>query len=291
MRLKVPRLKFTTYLTTLLILIVVRVVVHNAGPLVGESEWIAAVLNIVSTLVTTAIGFLMLWALYAGLARAAAWVIPNLLGTEDIKLDQPEEVKAVDNRLGRLNTALSKLTEADIDQAAAHIRDATAEAVQVFRLAQGVAKKAQNLAQRETVLGEALAAIANRDRLKMAEIGGRLAWDQILQSAMLSEVAWENEVYWSASAKMLAKQKGELAYWQVGCSDYAAALIERVSDSKSRVTALMIASDFIWASRALTEIDASLAGATDALCLHSPGLRWSLNAHVPEMAGSLEAGR
>lgn len=291
MRLKVPRLKFTTYLATLLILIVVRVVVHNAGPLVGESEWIAAVLNIVSTLVTTAIGFLMLWALYAGLARAAAWVIPNLLGTEDIKLDQPEEVKAVDNRLGRLNTALSKLTEADIDQAAAHIRDATAEAVQVFRLAQGVAKKAQNLAQRETVLGEALTAIANRDRLKMAEIGGRLAWDQILQSAMLSEVAWENEVYWSASAKMLAKQKGELAYWQVGCSDYAAALVERVSDSKSRVTALMIASDFIWASRALTEIDTSLAGATDALCLHSPGLRWSLNAHVPEMAGSLEAGR
>ena len=44
-------------------------------------------------------------------------------------------------------TALSKLTEANVDQAAVHIWDATVEATHVFRLAQGVAKKAQVLAQ------------------------------------------------------------------------------------------------------------------------------------------------
>lgn len=290
MSMRVPKLKFTTYVVAMLVLIVARVVVRNAGPLVGESEWSVAVLNIVSTLVTTALGFMMLWAIYAGLARAAAWVIPNLLGTEEIKLEAPEEAKAVESRLGRLNSALGKLTEANVDQAAVHIRDATVEATHVFRLAQGVAKKAQILAQREGVLGEALKAIADRDRLRMAEIGGRLAWDEILQSALLSEVAWENEKYWTSVSKMLAKQKGELAFWQNGCSEYAAALIERVSDSKSRVTALMIASDFIWASRHFTEIDTSLAGATDALQLHSPGVRWSLNANAPQLAGSLGAG-
>lgn len=194
----------------------------------------------------------------------------RLLDFMKSKADKPEEeMGEIVQSVKRLDKVLAD-AEQDSNRAGVLLSDAETCAGQLVKLIQGIALKAEDMAAEMETLNQALAAIAARDPLQVAQAAGRVRDDHV-RTLMLCNI--RNEEYWQDTAMLISAQIGVLAQWEAGYRKFTGNLLAEVSQAKARAAGLTAALELTGASRPLLQIQARLHEANQALQLRDrPGL-------------------
>ena len=222
-----------------------------------------------------------------GLLLALAWLAWSLVVKAARSLIQvestpaPAEVRQASTELDTLSSILSNLEEVDGAEANRRIQDACTATEHILAAATAVAKRSEDFAHRRGILSEAIEVISAEDRKGMACLAGRVTWDQGISQALLADVAWTNDAYWTSIIKLISSQVGVCQEWGRIYEQYSAALVGKVASEKARVAGLLAASEFIEASRQLIVIERDLEQARSSLSLHQPGVRYRLTSTAP----------
>jgi hypothetical protein len=181
-----------------------------------------------------------------------------------------EETAAINQTVHKLSEMLAEV-EKDSNRAGVLLSDAENYTMQLVKLVQGIALKAERMVGEIETLNFALTAIAGRDPLRIAEAAGRVR-DEHIRTLMLCKV--RNDEYWQDTAMLISAQVGTLAQWERGYRTFASNLLADVSQAKARAAALTAALELTGASRPLLQIEAWLGQAAGLLQLEGrPGLR------------------
>lgn len=180
-----------------------------------------------------------------------------------------DETDAIAQTMDNLSKILSE-AEKDSNRAGVLLSDAETHTQTLVNLVQGIALKSEVMAQEVETLNNALAAIASRDVLKIAQAAGQVR-DIHIRTLMLCKA--RNEDYWQDTAMLISTQVGTLQQWERGYRVFASNLLSEVSKAKSQAAALTAALELTGTSRPLLQIQAGLGEATGYLQLQRrPGL-------------------
>lgn len=180
--------------------------------------------------------------------------------------------------------ALLAEAEKDSNKASLVLLDAQTHTQTLVNLVQGIALKAETMADEIDTLNAALAAISSRDPLQIAKATGRLK-DQHIRTLMLGRV--KNLEYWQDTSHLIAAQVGTLAQWEQGYRTFSSNLLAEVAKSKAKLAALDAALELTGASRPLLQAQANLTEATHYLQLERrPGL-YQITKQLPAINAGL----
>jgi hypothetical protein len=198
------------------------------------------------------------------------WKLFKLFKAKDEaeRTDEPEQtlsMRAIRN-LGRILEEAEK----DSNKAGELLCDAETYTLQLVKLIQGIALKAEAMAAEIDTLNNALTAIADRDPLKIAQAGGQVR-DEHIRTLMLCKV--HNSDYWQDTAMLISAQVGTLQQWEKGYRIFTSNLLGEVSQTKAKAAALTAALELTGTSRPLLQVQAGLSEASGYLQLQRrPGL-------------------
>lgn len=177
--------------------------------------------------------------------------------------DSLTEASPIGLAMQNLSTILAEM-ERDASKASLLILDAETYTQTLVNLIQGIALKAEAMAEEIDTLNLALSAIAEQDPLQIAKSAGRVR-DTHIRTLMLGRV--RNLDYWQNTAMLVSAQVGTLVQWEKGYRTFAGNLLAEVSKAKSQLVAQSAALELAGAARPLLQTQANLNEAQACLQL------------------------
>lgn len=197
------------------------------------------------------------------------WLGLKLFKKTQNAAEQPETLP-ITKTMGSLSKVLAE-AEKDSNKAGVLLFDAQTYTQTLVNLIQGIALKAEVMAEESEVLNSALSAIASRDILQIAQAAGQVK-DEHIRTLMICKI--RNEAYWQDTAILISTQVGTLNQWEKGYRTFASNLLSEVSKAKAQAAALTAALELTGTSRPLLQIQTGLNEATSYLQLsRRPGLQ------------------
>lgn len=195
-----------------------------------------------------------------------AWKLFKLFKAKDEAESQNE---AITETMRNLSAILAEM-EKDSSKASLLILDAQTYTQTLVNLIQGIALKAEAMAEEIETLNNALSAIAERDPLKITKAAGQIK-DIHIRTLMLGKV--RNLDYWQDTAMLVSAQVGTLIQWEKGYRTFASNLLAEVSKAKGQLAAQSAVLELVGTARPLLQTQANLNEAQTYLQLErKPGM-------------------